>query len=439
MDVFNLGLEDLGLDDPQSTEMVENVRMLNERVDEITKAGMMDREQARRLIEEHAVPINPDRYPLVSFTEQPTRTNVAAALESSGAALSTNIRALIDKAVELFRKIMAWIREKLTALIEHMAGDKDKRTLVLAAAPELVSVLANRTKILETAAAINRWPDERNEKFQKLASTYEERVSALDQQLNGYHLDLMYRGATSTGVFWLASAQNRLVGVISGELRNLEDSLNSQDLKAHSLRWAEQLHGGFDMAWLLQGLRSVNLNDSDGDRFSAIMREVRNQVDHRRREEMGDQGKPANPQEIAAGVQRLGNHFTKDMGWNPQQLIAISKNLESQAGKLMDRAQSLPLDLKIGSVIRDRLNDLSSGLSHYVALMVSQRQALNQISNYLVSYTRALNQFLTEAVKLAGPERQAHQKTADLVKTQQKVEGLYRQMTANGKSSPASS
>jgi hypothetical protein len=113
MDLFTLSLEDLGLDEasPTGAALAEELTLLRERTDAIAIAGRLDRMQARRLVEEHAVPLDVARYPVMSFTEQASQTNLVPALESATAAQRSIVTRLIEGAAAAYKRILEWLQQ----------------------------------------------------------------------------------------------------------------------------------------------------------------------------------------------------------------------------------------------------------------------------------------------------------------------------------------
>lgn len=155
MDIFNLGLEDLNIDpeSPEAIELTERLQVLNERVDDIERTGLITRDQARLLVEDSQIPLNTSRYPVSSFTADPSRTNLQPALESAEEKRVSVMQVLIQGAIEAYKRVRDWLlglMQKIKALFKRQGGEKIVANATNAA--ELDKGLKNAASTMQNAA-----------------------------------------------------------------------------------------------------------------------------------------------------------------------------------------------------------------------------------------------------------------------------------------------
>jgi hypothetical protein len=96
-------------------ELEAQLTMLSEHYDEISRLGAISRDQAKQLVTDCAVEFD-DNYPVQSFTEIPSKTNLAVALEGIGDATLDVLGKLIQNAIAIMKKIFAYILDLLSRL-----------------------------------------------------------------------------------------------------------------------------------------------------------------------------------------------------------------------------------------------------------------------------------------------------------------------------------
>lgn len=98
----------LEADQKTLTVLQEHLDLLSSKLQQITVAGQMSRYDAQQLVEHYAVQLD-SRYPLVSFTQSPSPTNLKVAQEAMLTTLGRKIVELIKAAAELLVKVFKWL------------------------------------------------------------------------------------------------------------------------------------------------------------------------------------------------------------------------------------------------------------------------------------------------------------------------------------------
>ncbi len=125
---MNTGVEDINLDqvigaleslatevpEELSAEYSERVQELSAAADEIRGQGLVSRLTAGRLIEEHGVDFG-SRYPLISFTEHDSPTNVEPALEGVLSTIQETASKIWAAFLEKLQAFGKWLKEKFQA------------------------------------------------------------------------------------------------------------------------------------------------------------------------------------------------------------------------------------------------------------------------------------------------------------------------------------
>lgn len=119
--MYTFSFEDLDTSHDQAAfeEVQDSLRVLEDYYGQISSAGGISRDQAKRLVTECGVQFG-ERYPENSFTEIPSATNISVAMEGMLSAGAKMLWDLIKKAGELLMKIVRWCSEFLSGQRENM-------------------------------------------------------------------------------------------------------------------------------------------------------------------------------------------------------------------------------------------------------------------------------------------------------------------------------
>lgn len=156
---INSGLESLGLAEAaaEDADFQERLLILQDRMQAIEETGLVSRDQVQQLVAS-GVEINERRYPIASFTIEPSPVGVRPALEAADSERKSMFIKMLNAAVELFRKIKAWILaqfSKLMALIKSKVGVDAAKNAENApkALPVLDSMILDTERHMRTLAA----------------------------------------------------------------------------------------------------------------------------------------------------------------------------------------------------------------------------------------------------------------------------------------------
>lgn len=140
--------EDIDVSDEQAgwTRVVDNLKTLDSYYDEISRTGGISRDHARVLVQECGVAMG-ERYPLQSFTDVASRTNLGVAMESMVDRTAKLVFELLQKAADLLLKVVAWVVD----LIKNRR-DRSRRT---AQKTESIRVVGEANKELAEAGVGN--------------------------------------------------------------------------------------------------------------------------------------------------------------------------------------------------------------------------------------------------------------------------------------------
>lgn len=133
MDLFdqlNSGLESLGLaeDAAQDADYQERLQTLQDRMQSIEETGLVSRAQVQQLVVS-GVPLNERRYPMASFTIEPSPVGVTPALEAAGGEQNSILQKMIDAAVAALKKIIEWVKSTYKKIVDFVKSVKGKKSL----------------------------------------------------------------------------------------------------------------------------------------------------------------------------------------------------------------------------------------------------------------------------------------------------------------------
>jgi hypothetical protein len=167
------------LDERESWISLEShMALLQEQYEEIARVGGVTRAQARTLVSECAV-VFPERYSPESFTELPSKTNLAITQETIGETAVKLLVDLVKAAIALLMKIVAWIRAMITKAVDRMRGlDKVKtNTEVLSLGTQHLKQALGDTITL-SGEPLKQWEDLHKD-MDLVSLEYVERYTAL--------------------------------------------------------------------------------------------------------------------------------------------------------------------------------------------------------------------------------------------------------------------
>lgn len=110
MDAVQLEDFDLTLEQDETAQLEVQLRTLDTYYSEIAAAGSISRDQARALVQQCGLDMGP-RYPLNSFTEIPSTTNLSVTMDSMFETSARLVIDLIKQAARLFIKLLMWVIE----------------------------------------------------------------------------------------------------------------------------------------------------------------------------------------------------------------------------------------------------------------------------------------------------------------------------------------
>lgn len=115
-----LSLEGLDLSDEQGdvSRVRDDMAVLDQYYDQIAAQGGICREQAQALVRDCSVQIDPS-FPIASFTQVPSKTNYAVAMEGIIAQTGRMVWDLIKKAAQLLLKIVRFIAEQIRNAVRN--------------------------------------------------------------------------------------------------------------------------------------------------------------------------------------------------------------------------------------------------------------------------------------------------------------------------------
>lgn len=123
MDFASLEGLDLSVEQSELAQVQGDLTVLHQYYDQIAAQGGICREQVQGLVRDCAVEIDPS-FPIASFTEVPSKTNYAVAMEGMLSTAARTVWELIKKAAQLLIKIVRWVIEQIRNNIKnrHDAG-----------------------------------------------------------------------------------------------------------------------------------------------------------------------------------------------------------------------------------------------------------------------------------------------------------------------------
>ena len=193
----------------------ENLALLDSYYHDIAAAGKITRNQAKSLVEDLAVEF-PSETSLESFTELPTRTNHAVALEAMGKGVVKTFVDLVKKAVAFLVKLVKWMAEQIQKLYHHFTGSQRyvKNLYVVR-----VANVKLRKAGLEAVSEMTRSDDmdHANTVRDEAMARYKEHYTRLSTELltNGKY----YKAAKQAGLFlphFVANVEKKLEYLYKG-------------------------------------------------------------------------------------------------------------------------------------------------------------------------------------------------------------------------------
>lgn len=143
-----LGLEDIQDELPAELlpEYKERMDELQERYDQMGQTGMVNRQAVERAVQNLDV-VLPEQYPIRSFTEQDSPTNVTVAQESFASTLIDGAVRLWKAFVEQVKKFIGWLKAALIKVIEMVLGKRELNKS-MGEAEKTVAAVTNLERLL---------------------------------------------------------------------------------------------------------------------------------------------------------------------------------------------------------------------------------------------------------------------------------------------------
>lgn len=138
MDLFEelkAGLEDAGLTEiaASDTDFQDRLQTLQDRMQAIEETGLVCRDQVQQLVTS-GVELNERRYPIASFTTEPSPVGVRPALEAADGEKNSIIKKMIEAAVAAFKRVVDWIKTAYRKVVELIKSVRGKKTIEAASA-----------------------------------------------------------------------------------------------------------------------------------------------------------------------------------------------------------------------------------------------------------------------------------------------------------------
>lgn len=258
MDIFNLGLEelreDLDLNDQEATEIGERLQVLNDRMEDIQRTGLISRAQARLLVES-SVPLDTNRYPVQSFTEEPTTTNVRPALESASEAQRGLIGRMIDALIAAYKRVVSWLKEhfaKFRDWLNSLAGKQSQKVVdnastivreVNTMGPDLYK--AARSAMGEDREVVARL-DAAWEKYQNAEMELSQKVASNVLLVNGLFTDRELREDVKSLMVALPSIVKTLKASSEANFKRLQQLISQEEMPVED---ADKLYHDIEQSW----------------------------------------------------------------------------------------------------------------------------------------------------------------------------------------------
>lgn len=111
MDVFEVPEDmELMVDQGEIDLIRSDMAVLDRYYDDIARVGAVSRDQAKKLVDDCGVTFD-ERYPLNTFTEEPSAVNVTLTMEGMASSMVRMLWEMIKKAAAILAKVVRWIME----------------------------------------------------------------------------------------------------------------------------------------------------------------------------------------------------------------------------------------------------------------------------------------------------------------------------------------
>lgn len=164
------------------TQIEDTLELLDCKLTQISVEGRISRAEASALVERYAVQFD-ERYPLASFTQYPSATNLTVAQEGIIKSVGKALADLIKKAGEILKKVFLWILK----LFDFRSG-KDSQATNRSSNIKTVSEAHDELRTNGIKAS-----DDRLEQLKKMVERYNDRYNGLthDMLTSGRFLKLI--------------------------------------------------------------------------------------------------------------------------------------------------------------------------------------------------------------------------------------------------------
>lgn len=389
-DLF-LALEQLGVDEEELRNVRDDMELLEDRVSEIAKVGLINRDQARRLVEEHAAPIDEIRYPLVSFTEVPSQTNLAPALEGASDAARNLLKKLIDAAVAMYKKIMAWIRNTFIDYVQKLRGDITVRKAMAKNTMGIVNVCSNYESFIHGQGRFTQ--------DTQAGTQVQERNEAVLSSMNAYQAAILDQSSVSADVFWLMAAEPTLCAEIKLYFKQVQEALSQLEkapASAEGLSKLQELAKPYIPLSLGYALKHVKEYDQGSRNIAELLGWIRAKQD----ELTVQTGEFKDVLSLTKGISRLGQSFYADGVWDAVEFGKRAGEISDQANRILSQISDVSRRMEPQQGIADltiQVASFSKVMTILPLIFLTHRRSLNQLANMVRAILLNLKKYYSDA------------------------------------------